>query len=102
MSMNPDSQGFEDLRRLLALKRHEQPPPGYFQDFSRDVILRIRAGERASDRAPGFLTAWLQKFWLALETKPALAGALGAGLCAVVLWAVVSTENLGAAAAVIP
>lgn len=97
MSMNNDLQDFKDLRRLLALKRHEQPPPGYFHHFSGNVISRIRAGEQAPDYAAhsSFAWPWLQRFWNALETKPALAGALGASLCAVMLWAVVSTGNLG-------
>jgi hypothetical protein len=99
--MNP--KDFEALRRLLVLKRHEQPPPGYFNRFSREVILRIRAGERAPDHAleNWFGAPWLRRFWTALETKPALAGVLGASLCAMMLWIVVSTENMSTSSAVI-
>jgi len=103
MSTKPDPQDFSDIRRLLALKRHEQPPPGYFSHFSREVILRIRAGERASDHfyESWLVTAWLQRFWSAMENRPALAGAFGACLCAAMLWAFVSTENAGTTSAVI-
>ena len=54
--MNENQPNFESLRRLLALKRHETPPPGYFNNFSRQVIARIRAGETGAEagmvRAP--------------------------------------------------
>ena len=89
MSMYPDSESFDPLRRLLALKRYEQPPPGYFQNFPRQVIARIQAGERAQDSSAlqrWFWEApWLQRLWAALESKPALAGAIGVAACAMLL-----------------
>ena len=90
--MSPEQENFDSLRRLLALKRHEQPPPGYFQDFSGQVVARIRAGEKA-DRS-GFWESlsweapWLQRLWGAFEAKPILAGALGMGVCGLLVSAV--------------
>jgi hypothetical protein len=81
--MNRDSEDFEAMRRLLALKRHEQPPPGYFRDFSGRVLARIEAGERGAD-ASG-LRYWMQNFWALLEARPAFSGAMGAALCALLL-----------------
>ncbi|MGN6553617.1 MAG: hypothetical protein ACTHLW_07835 [Verrucomicrobiota bacterium] len=88
--MNPDSENFDQLRRLFALKRHEQPPPGYFDRFSRDVISRIQAGEQgdASTEAN-----WMQRLWLMLEAKPLFAGAFGAGVCALLMLGILSSEE---------
>jgi hypothetical protein len=83
--MNPEQENIQGLRRLLALKRHEQPPPGYFERFSGRVITRIQAGERAPDsfwERFSFEANWLQQVWAAFETKPLLAGAFGATICA--------------------
>jgi hypothetical protein len=89
--MNSDPENFESLRRLLAWKRHEQPPPGYFNDFSRRVIARIEAGEQGTDRA-GWST-WLLRVWLALQARPAFAGAFGAAVCAFLVVGMVGSEE---------
>ncbi len=45
MSAENQDQDFEKLQRLLKLKRHESPPPRFFNDFSGQVTARIRAGD---------------------------------------------------------
>lgn len=86
--MNPDSEQFEQLRKLLTLKRHEQPPPGYFHSFSGQVLARIKAGEQG-ETGP----AWLRKLWALFETKPMLTGAFGAAVCALVISGIVFTDD---------
>lgn len=64
--MQDQPQDFEPLRQLLAFKRHEAPPPGYFQGFSRQVILRIESGTAA--QADG----WLARVLVLFQTRPAI------------------------------
>src|SRR2546423_12847642 len=94
--MNPEQDNFESLRRLLALKRHEVPPPGYFENFSGYVIARIRAGERAPSfwESLSWEAPWLQRLWSAFETKPIFAGALGMAMCGVLVTGVVYSQKL--------
>ncbi len=95
--MSQDTESFEQLRRLLALKRHEQPPPGYFNDFSRQVIVRIKAGERgepANVLERLFLEApWLQRLLNAFETRPILAGACGVAVCGLMIAGVLYSDS---------
>ena len=86
ISMNPDPETFEALRRLLVLKRYEQPPPGYFDRFPRQVIARIR--ERESEASIGNFepaVPWLQRLWNALEARAVLPTAFGAAVCSVLV-----------------
>lgn len=76
--MNPEQQDFEQLRRLMKLKRYEQPPPRYFNDFSSKVIARIEAGE---GRRPFFLMTWLERIVSVLGARPAYSGVFGAAVC---------------------
>jgi hypothetical protein len=101
MSMKSEQQEFQQLRRLLALKRHEQPPPGYFKDFSHQVVSQILAarplGEDSAIEQLGWEAPWLQRLWAAFEAKPLLAGAFGVAVCALLVSGVVYSERTGSA-----
>ena len=88
MIMSQDTENFDSLRKLLSVKRHEQPPPGYFDQFSSEVMARLRAGEHEQKdlwRELGEEASWLQRLWASLDARPALAGAFGVLVCGVVL-----------------
>src|SRR5688572_13230703 len=98
INMNPENQDFESLRRLLKLKRYEQPPPRYFNDFSGQVINRIRAGyseDRAESlAATAWKAPWLQRVLSVLETKPLVAGAFGAAVIGVLVGGAVYSDKV--------
>jgi hypothetical protein len=75
-----------ELLKLLALKRYEQPPPGYFEDFSFTVIARLQAEPLPQDRS-----LW-QAFWSRFELRP-MWGSLAA--CGLVLCALSFFQVLG-------
>jgi len=83
--MIENENDFKSLRRLVALKRHEVPPPGYFNHFSDQVIQRIRAGERAEPESVGFLVRLRQLF----DIKPAFATGFAGALCLLLLVGIV-------------
>lgn len=104
--MSADGENFRQLRRLLTLKRYEQPPPRYFNDFSSQVIRRIEAGEgRTTSLWELFLGegSWTQRIWEALEAKPALVGAFAVIVCGLLVTGVVFTgENGSTPTAMLP
>jgi hypothetical protein len=61
------------VERIIALKRYEQPPPGYFHLLPSRIITRIERGEEPS----GF---W-ERFWPSFTVRPSLAYALGLTVC---------------------
>jgi hypothetical protein len=91
--MKENENDFEALRRLLAFKRHEVPPPGYFENFFSEVMSRIRAGEagtsdRVFDAAP-----WLSRILSLFDAKPVYAGAFATVLCLLLLVGIVFAER---------
>jgi hypothetical protein len=71
--MNSDPEKFETLRKLMALKRHEQPPPEYLHQLSGRIITRIEHGE-------GRLNLW-DKFSARFSLRPSVAYAFGLTVC---------------------
>lgn len=69
MTPTPEHEEFPELKKLLALKRHEAPPPGYFQNFSSKVIARIEA--QSAPAARPWWARWLAEF----DLRPAVASA---------------------------
>ena len=88
--MNPDSENFEPLLQALKLKRHEVPPPGYFNNFSGKIIARIQAGEQGEAAASGF-----RRFWALWGARPMVAGAFAAGACALLVAGIFISEEAG-------
>ncbi|HYV26400.1 MAG TPA: hypothetical protein VFA77_02635 [Candidatus Eisenbacteria bacterium] len=71
------------MKKLLTLKRHEQPPPGYFAEFPRRVRARL-------EREPSLpALPWWQRLGLSFELTPALACSFGVLVCGMLLTGVV-------------
>jgi hypothetical protein len=71
--MNLDQDKFEALRKLMALKRHEQPPPDYLNRLSDTIITRIERGE-------GRRNLW-DRVSAHFVLRPSLAYAFGLTVC---------------------
>ncbi len=85
--MNQDSENFEQLRKLLALKKHEQPPPGYFNELPGKIWTRIEK-EKA---APSLWSDFLTKFVL----RPTVAYGFAFIVCATLIIAIGTSLNNG-------
>jgi hypothetical protein len=95
--MNENEHNFEELKKLLKLKQHEVPPPGYFNNFSGQVVSRIRAGEaggaqtyveRLQSEAP-----WVVNLLRIFETRPGLIGGFATSLCLLLVLVVVFADR---------
>jgi len=100
--MNQNEPNFDALKKLLQIKQHEVPPPGYFNQFSGEVISRIRAGEAGGNRtfterlqaeAP-----WAVGFLRIFETRPGLIGGFATSLCLLLALVAVFSERSDVAA----
>ena len=82
--MKPDHDKQTELQRMLALKRHEAPPPRFFRGFSDKVIDRLHTPEPPTD------PTWRQRLGLDSDNKTVLVcvsavvvcGCLAAGMVA--------------------
>lgn len=86
--MNREDQDFVQLRRLLKLKRYEQPPPRFFNDFSSHVVARLKAHQSS-----GGGDSWWQRLWAGLELRPAFPVALSIAVCGLLVFGAVYSEK---------
>lgn len=91
MDSRPDE--FLNVQRALRLKRYEQPPPGYFQDFSAKVIARIEAATVEREQS------WWRHLLAQLESKPVLAASYAFALGGLLFFGFNLTGYLGESAA---
>ncbi len=84
---NPDE--FDQVKRLLALKRHEEPPPGYFDRLPGQIRARIAQAE--AQPVP-FWRRWLE----AWDLSPALATSYAVAVVMLVLGGIWFTRQAGA------
>ena len=94
MSMSQETENLEQLGCLLRLKRYEQPPPGYFNDFPSQVIARLELGERGEHNASLmerilWQASWLQPIRAAFEPRAVVSGVFGLATCALLITGVV-------------
>src|SRR5580698_887876 len=76
--MNNGPENFEELRKLLKVKRYEQPPPGYFSRLPDSIVNRLeKDGE--SRESEGFTAGWA---WLGALRRIASQNPISAGIFA--------------------
>ena len=81
MGFPPDN--FDSLRKVLRVKRYEQPPPRYFDEFSNRVMSRIERGDAR--------VSWWERF--GFDLRPALGAATGVLACALVVYGVATADG---------
>lgn len=66
----PPDEANQRLLRLLALKRHELPPPGFFDRLPDRVLVSIRSSTVISEES----VPWWTRFWKSLVHEPMVTG----------------------------
>jgi hypothetical protein len=86
--MNTEQDKLTELQKVLALKRHEQPPTQFFHKLSGNVIQRLQTPEPSTE--PTFR----QKLGLDFDTKPVLVCATAVGVCGLLLLGLISSQHV--------
>jgi|SRR5581483_659387 len=84
--MNPEQENFEALRKLMALKKHETPPPGYFDHLPRRISTRLHSKEGA----PTFWESLANRF----RVSPSLAYGFSLSACGVLAISIIHTARV--------
>ncbi len=77
MNKSPEensSEEFLELRRLLSLKRHEVPPPRFFDELPGRIMSRIEADQQSESQSRW--EAWLDRLFATRWFQPLAAGSM--------------------------
>ena len=85
--MNPEPENFDQLCKLLALKRYELPPPRYFNDFSTSVIARLNQPLREE-------LSWWQRLGFDFDLRPALMCGVGVVVCGMLSFGLIGAMQI--------
>lgn len=86
MSSSPED--FRNLRRLLALKRHEQPPPGYFKYLPDKIMVKIERDDLSEH------STWWEWLVEKFDARPVLAGAYAFAISGLMLLGLKLSQDL--------
>jgi hypothetical protein len=89
--MNPDQPNDTEVQRMLALKRHEQPPPAFFHGFSDKVIDRIQTA------GPAPRPTWRQRLGVEFYGIPIYVCAVGLIICGLLVVGLIGSLRVGPA-----
>jgi len=88
--MKPEHSSQDELQRVLALKRHEQPPRRFFKGLSEKVMDRLQNPEPPPE------PTLLQRLGLDFDTKPVLLCLSGLAVCGLLAFALISSRGIKA------
>src|SRR5262245_24125033 len=89
MSKKREQENFEELQRLLSMKRSQAPPPHYLRGFSDKVLSGLNRPE------PVVPTPWWRRARLMLtESRPVQVSILGLAVGGLLVAALASSRSL--------
>ena len=87
MNLDNSDNDFQQLRRLLTLKRYEVPPPRYFNEFSGRVTARLSEPAREP-------STWWQRLGFDFDLKPAFMCGLGVVICGLLSFGIIGAMQI--------
>src|SRR2546428_14065376 len=88
--MKPENTNQEELQRVLALKRHEQPPRQFFKSFAEKVMDRLQNPEPPPE------PTLMQRLGLDFDTKPLLICLSGLAICGLLAFGLILSRSMKA------
>jgi hypothetical protein len=74
-----ETDEFKEVRRLLALKKHEEPPPGYFSYLPDRVLIKIEHSDLSEH------STWWEWLIARFDARPVLAAAYACAISGLLL-----------------